>query len=104
MLGLILKHGREKALLASQLLRQQQVREKGYADFYIRSTADLYKQEGQVEHFTEAQDLLVSLVSHFRTGEKRRLNAQTAREIARKPTDNASLSALVVKDLVKPST
>ena len=49
MLDLILKHGREKALLASQLLCQQQVREKGYADFYIRSMADLFKQGDQVE-------------------------------------------------------
>ena len=42
MRDLILKQGREKALLASQLLRQQQVREKGYVDFYTRSTADIY--------------------------------------------------------------
>ena len=91
MLALILKQGREKALLSSQLLCQQQVREKGYADFYTRSTADLYKQEGEVERFTEVQGLLVSLVSHFRAGEKLRLDAQTTREITRKLTDNASL-------------
>ena len=73
------------------------MREKGYADLYTRSTANLYKQEGQVEHFTEVQDLLASLVSHFSTGKKSRLDAQTTREIARKPTDNASLSVLVIK-------
>ena len=98
-----LKACRQKALLAPELLHHQQVREKGYADFYIKLMADLYKQEGQEDCFAEAENLLVSLVSHFRTGEKRRLDAQTAREIARKPTDNASLSALVVKDLYKPS-
>ena len=103
MLDLILKQGREKALLASQLLRQQQVREKGYADFYTRSTAYLYKQEGQVECFTEVQDLLVYLVSHFHAGEKRCLGTQTTTEIARKPTDSASLLAAVMKDLEKPS-
>ena len=41
MLDLILKQDREKALLASQLLRQQKVREKGYADLYTRSTDSL---------------------------------------------------------------
>ena len=56
-----------------------------------------------MEHFTEVQHLLVSLVSHFCTGKKLCLNVQTTREIARKPIDNTSLSALVVKDLEKPS-
>ena len=99
MLGIILRHGMEKALLAVNLLCQQQVREKGYADFCIISTADLYKQEGQ-----EAEKLLVSLVAHFRTGEKCHLDAHFVWEITRKPTNSASLLALVVKYLDKPST
>ena len=35
MLDLILRHGREKALIATDLHRQQQMTQKGYADFYI---------------------------------------------------------------------
>ena len=57
-----------------------------------------------MEHITEAQDLLTFLVAHFCAGEKRRLDALTTREVARKQTDNASLSTLIVKDLDKPST
>ena len=51
-----------------------------------------------MEHFTEGQDLLDSLVFNFRAGKKPRLDAQTPREIARKPMDNASLSILVCKE------
>ena len=74
LIEMIKHHGREKAHLVIGILCQTQVKGKYYVDYDVKSSQDLYSEEGQLDHLPEAEALLVSLVSHYRSGERRRLD------------------------------
>ena len=86
-----------KTELAIQLLQEEQMREKNLADYYTKVTQDLYQQEG-VDSYAQAEELMVSLCTHYRGIEKKRLDALTKKELARKASSPKDLAQLVCKD------
>ena len=78
-----------------ELLRESQRRSRMFADFYEKSTSELYATEGS--QLGEAEKLLVSLTSHFRSIEKKRLDNLKRKELGRDRDDKA-LSLALVKD------
>ena len=81
---LIFKQGRERTGVAVDYLRQEQQREKARADYYDQATKDLYDQEGN-GGYPQAEQLMVNLLTHYHSAEKKRLDALTAKEQARRP-------------------
>ena len=103
---MITQQAREKTLLAIKLLKEEQLREKKLADYYDAVTKDLYQQEGS-DQYPQAEALMVSLLSHYRGIEKRRLDALAKKELTRKantPSDLANALCRESENYPVPST
>ena len=103
---MITAQAREKTLLAIKLLKEEQLREKKLADYYDAVTKDLYQQEGS-DQYPQAEALMVSLLSHYRGIEKRRLDALAKKELTRKantPSDLANALCREPENYPVPST
>ena len=94
---LIVSQAREKTLHAIELLRDEQTREKRLADYYDGITADLYTQEDH-PGLIEAQNLMASLLTHYRNVEKRRLDSLEKREVAKQPSSDEEYARALCKD------
>ena len=97
MKDLIVQQGRDKAILAIEVLREEQSKEKRLADYYDGICADLYKSEGH-PGLTEAMNLMSSLLTHYRGVEKRRLDSLLKREESKQPTSDEDFARLLCKD------
>ena len=94
---LIFKQGRERTGVAIDYLRQEQQREKSRADYYDQATRDLYDQEGN-GGYPQAEQLMVNLLTHYRSVEKKRLDALTAKEQTRRPKTRTETATLLCKE------
>ena len=99
LLLLIRSQARERVSCIVDLLRDQEAREKRTADRYQAYCRDLYTDAGRLDDLGEVEELLASLVGHYRVGEKKRLEAQAKRELDQKPQNDARLSSQMVRDV-----
>ena len=102
---LIIDQGKQKTQHAIDILRDEQAREKRLADYYEGIAKDLYKQDDC--SYTEADNLMASLLTHYRGIERKRLDALANKEIAKKATNDVDLANMLCREQDKytiPST
>ena len=92
-----MSQARDKTLLAIDILRDEQGREKRLADYYDGITRDLYSQEGH-PGLAEAENLMASLLTHYRSVEKKRLDGLAKREQTKKASTDETFASQLCKD------
>ncbi len=94
----IKRHGREKADMAVEFLRNQCSTLKKRADNTLALLKTIYEEERD-NSFSKAAELIKCMVFHYRGIEVKRLQANFKRELERRPTTNEQLGILMAKDL-----
>ncbi len=92
------RHGREKATLSLEHLRNQCISLRKRADNTLALLRSIYQEEGD-PNFTKASELIKVMVYHYRGIEVNRLQTLFKKELEKKPKNNTELGLMMVKDL-----